>query len=112
MNFKILHNPKCSKSRETLELLKQNNIDPEIIEYLKEMPDTATLNFLFEKLGETIVRKKEPEFEMVKIDFSKVDTVLSALSKYPKLLERPIVIKDKKSAVIGRPPEAVLSLLK
>ena len=110
-NFAIIHNPRCSKSRKTLDILLKNKIDPEIIEYLNELPSEEVISFLFEKLGDTMIRKKEPEFQMVKIDFKKSQSVVDAIVKYPKLLERPIVIKDNKFVIIGRPPENILSLI-
>lgn len=111
----ILHNPRCSKSRETLALLQSKDIPIDVIEYLKAPLDRDQLSSIKGKLGVAsfidMMRTKEPEFkqaELSKTD-SDEDALLVALVTYPKLLERPIVITES-HAKIGRPPEAVLSL--
>jgi arsenate reductase (glutaredoxin) len=109
----IYHNPRCSKSRGALALLKENGIEPVVVEYLKQPPDKATLKAIVDKLGikpEQIVRKGEETFKQ---NFSgKVltdDEWLDALVTNPILIERPIVVSGAR-AIIGRPPENVLAL--
>lgn len=108
--FTIYHNPRCSKSRETLALLEAEGFKPEIVEYLREVPTEATLLALMEMLSPAeMVRTKDASYS----GFSLTDKKLVAkeLHLYPELLERPIVVKGKK-AVIGRPPENVKKLLR
>jgi arsenate reductase len=113
--YSILHNPRCSKSRQTLALLEENGISPEIILYLQDGPSLVELQAILEKLAvpvRSIIRSGEAEYkELALADSSLSDEqLLQALVKCPKLIERPIVIKGDK-AVIGRPPENVLRLL-
>lgn len=113
--FTIYHNPRCTKSRQTLELLRDRGVEPEVILYLETPPDTATLKTLVKKLGlkraHELVRTKEKEYRDAGLSKdSDDDTVIRAISEYPKLLERPVVVKGKQ-AVIGRPPENVLELI-
>jgi len=110
----IYHNPRCKKSKETLQLLRDNGIEPEIIEYLNTPPDKETLKELLTKLdmnAKAIIRKQEKEFKdhYKGKDLSEED-YLDAITTHPRLLERPIVVDDDK-AVIGRPPENVQELL-
>jgi arsenate reductase len=109
----IYHNPRCSKSRDALALLKENGIEPVVVEYLKQPPDKATLKAIVGKLGikpEQLVRKGEATFKQ---NFAgKVltdDEWLDALVTNPILIERPIVVSGTR-AIIGRPPENVLAL--
>ena len=111
----ILHNPRCTKSRQTLALLEEKGVTPEVIQYLKTPLTAEQLSTLKSKLGLdsflTMMRTKEAEFkeaELSKINSSE-EQLLAALVQYPKLLERPIVITEK-AARIGRPPEQVLEL--
>jgi arsenate reductase len=112
--MKIYHNPRCTKSRQTLALLRENNVEPEIVEYLNEIPTEDELKSLIEMLGipaEKLLRKGEAAFkENYKGKTLSDDEWITAMVKYPKLIERPIVVKGKK-AVLGRPPENVLELL-
>ena len=115
MSVIIYHNPRCSKSRKTLELLEQHQQQPHVIEYLKTPPDAQTLKAVLAKLGITareLLRSKEDEYHLAGLDDLSLseDDIIAAMIKYPKLIERPIVVIDEK-AVIGRPPENVLSLL-
>ena len=115
MAVTIYHNPRCSKSRQTLELLESHGIKPRIVEYLKSPPDRATLQSLLRKLGmpaSALVRRKEEEFKTLGLDRpgTTEDHLLDALASHPRLLERPIVVCGRK-ARIGRPPEAVLEIL-
>ena len=113
MSWKIYHNPRCSKSRQTLQLLKDNNVEPEVIEYLKTPPTKNELESLVEGLGspELLVRTKEDDYKSHPFDTSSADSVVKGLVKAPKLMERPVVVHGKQ-VVLGRPPENVLELLK
>lgn len=107
----IYHNPRCSKSRQTLQLLQDNGVEPTIVDYLETPPSVADLNDILAKLGKTveeIVRKKEAQEEG--IDGLTGDDLVAALAAHPRAIERPIVVKGKK-AVLGRPPENVLDLI-
>ncbi len=110
----IYHNPRCSKSRNTLALLIQNGIKPEVIEYLKDAPGKSELRSIAKKLGikpEQIVRKGEDTYKNKYAGKTLGDEQwLDALAENPILIERPIVVKGER-AVIGRPPENVLGLL-
>lgn len=111
----IYHNPRCSKSRQTLALLEENGIQPEVVLYLENPPTVAELTAVLAKLGITardLLRKGEDEYKLQQLDNPVLTEaqLLAAMVATPKLIERPIVIKGKK-AVIGRPPENVLQLL-
>jgi len=110
----IYHNPRCSKSRRTLEMLRENGVEPNIVEYLKTPPDKAALKKITNMLGlnaEQLVRKGEETFKQQFAGKAlSEDQWLDALVKYPILIERPIVVKGTQ-AVLGRPPENVLDLL-
>jgi len=109
----IYHNPKCSKSRQTLALLEDKGVHPNVIEYLQTPPSTADLKEILSKLGKRaveIVRTKEDAFKELKLDWENENEAIKALVENPKLIERPIVVHGEK-AVLGRPPENVLSLL-
>lgn len=115
MAVTIYHNPRCSKSRKTLELLEQNQQQPRVIEYLKTPPDVQTLKKLLDMLGisaRELLRTKEDEYKLAGLDDLSLneDAVIAAMIKYPKLIERPIVVVGNK-ATIGRPPEKVLELV-
>ena len=113
--IQILHNPRCAKSRETLKLLQASSTDIEIIEYLKDVPTVPNLEGIINKLGIKpidLVRRGEAIFKGQFKGKSLTDREwVEAMVEYPKLIERPIVIKGDK-AELGRPPERVLSLLK
>ncbi len=115
--YTIYHNPKCSKSRQTLALLQEHGIEPQIIEYLKTPPTVKTLASLCEllqKQPQAIIRTKEKCFHELGLtitDQKSPQQWLQILADNPILIERPIVVKGNK-AVIGRPPENVLTLLK
>lgn len=109
----IYHNPSCSKSRETLALLRAQGIEPEIIEYLKTPPSPWRLHEIIARLGirpSELVRTKEPVFNSLGLDLSDDAAVTAALSAHPEIMERPIVLHGD-HAVIGRPPEKVLAIL-
>ena len=110
----IYHNPRCRKSRETLQLLEERGIEPNIVEYLNEPPNAEDLKEIIHMLGiapKELIRKTEADFkENFKGKELTDDEWVEAMITYPKLIERPIVIKNKKAA-IGRPPENVLNIL-
>ncbi len=115
MTIQIYHNPRCSKSRQTLELLRQNNIEPEIILYLEKNPIKTDYVSIVKKLGVSIreiIRKGEQEYKDNNLSDKNIsdEELINYLVKFPKLLERPIVINYDK-AKIGRPPENILSIL-
>ena len=113
--YTIYHNPRCSKSRQTLELLTRRGIEPDVVEYLKAPLSVLALQTLVQKLGVPVIdimRTKEPEFKELELSNLEVtdNHLLQAIAKNPILLERPIVVRGDK-AVIGRPPENVLELI-
>ena len=115
MTSKIYHNPRCSKSRQTLQLLKANNVTPEIIEYLKTPPSESELKAILKALDmepRELMRKGEAEYKENHLEDDSLtdDVLIAAMLKYPKLIERPIVIIDGKYA-LGRPPESVLDII-
>ena len=110
----IYHNAKCSKSRETLQILKDQGVTPKVVSYLEEVPSEEKLREILKKLklsAKDIVRTKEEEFKKAKVDLTDEDSVIKLLIKNPILIERPIVTRGN-HAVIGRPPENVLDLIK
>lgn len=107
--FTIYHNPKCSKSRQTLELLKSQGIEPEVVEYLKTPLKTGEILKLLEKLDsdpQALVRTKESEFQENRPPIGTKEEVAAAIELYPKLMERPLVVSGER-AVLGRPPENI-----
>lgn len=112
--MKIYHNPRCSKSRQTLQLLNDAGVEPEIIEYLKTPPSEAELDQILQLLGLQpieVMRKGEDIFKELGIDDSLGrEEAIKLMVENPKLIERPIVV-DGDRAVIGRPPESVNELL-
>jgi arsenate reductase len=115
MSVKIYHNPRCGKSRQTLQLLQEQGIEPEVIEYLKTPPSPDELNDILQKLGmepRDLMRKKEAEYKANGLDNQTLDrqALIDGMVSHPILIERPIVIANDKAA-IGRPPEAVLTIL-
>lgn len=112
--MKIYHNPRCSKSRETLKIIKDAGAEVEIIEYLNEIPAKEELKLILMQLNLKpidIIRKGEAVYkEKFKNSNFNDDEWLKIMMEYPKLIERPIVVKGNK-AVLGRPPANVLDLL-
>ena len=112
--MQIFHNPRCSKSRNTLALIKEKGVEPKVILYLETPPTEDELRAIVKKLAipaEQLIRKNEAIFkEHFAGKTLDEDACIKAMVKFPKLIERPIVISDQK-AVIGRPPENVLELL-
>ncbi len=114
--FEILHNPRCGKSRQTLARLTDAGIAPVVVEYLTAPPTKARLQEILKLLGfddpRQLMRTKEPVY--AELGLAKVtdpQKLLAAMVAHPILIERPIVIKDGKRAVLGRPPENVDSLI-
>lgn len=116
MAITIWHNPRCGKSRQTLELLRKKGVEPVIREYLKAPPSKAEVEKLIDLLGGdagALIRDGEPEFKALKkkkADLGKAE-IAKAIAAHPILLQRPVVVAGARAA-IGRPPEAVLPLLK
>lgn len=115
MSVEIYHNPRCSKSRQTLQLLNEQGVEAKIIKYLETPPDKATLERILDMLGmqpRDLMRKKEPEYKQAGLDDPSLsrDALIQAMIEHPKLIERPIVVKDGKAA-LGRPPESVLEII-
>lgn len=111
----IYHNPRCSKSRQTLQLLRDNDVEPEIVEYLKTPLSAEAINTLVNQLGievRGLLRTSEADYKENQLsnpDLSD-DQLLQAMVDMPKLMQRPIVVNGNKAA-IGRPPEQVLDIL-
>jgi len=115
MKVTIYHNPRCTKSRATLKLLHEHGVEPEIIEYLKTPPDSATLKRLLKQLGlkpRELLRKKEAAYKEAGLDDPDLndEAIIAAMAEHPILIERPIVVAGNR-AVLGRPPENVLELM-
>jgi arsenate reductase len=112
----IYHNPRCSKSRETLALLQDKGIEPDVVLYLETPPDEQALKTLLQQLGMSsareLMRRKEDLYKELNLADSELseDQLLQAMVAHPKLIERPIVINGDR-ARIGRPPEAVLEIV-
>ncbi len=111
----IYHNPRCSKSRNTLDILREHNVETDVILYLETPIDRATLFSLLKMLGITpsqLIRRNEPDFKRLHLDNDNTtdEDLVNAMIEYPKLMERPIVVHNNK-AVIGRPPENVHKIL-
>jgi len=111
----IYHNPRCSKSRQTLQLIEQSGITPEIVLYLEQPPTPVQLKALLQKLGidaRALLRKGETEYAQLGLDNPALsdDALIAAMCSNPRLIERPVVVRGAR-AVLGRPPENVLGLL-
>ena len=111
----IYHNPRCQKSRQTLQLIRDAGVEPTIVEYLKEPPSADELDALTKKLGlqpSELFRRKEALFKELGLAGKELsrDEALQILAEHPKLIERPIVVKGRE-AVLGRPPQNVNELL-
>ncbi len=112
----IYHNPRCSKSRETLSLLQSRGVEPQVVLYLETPPDAATLRHLLQMLNlssaRDLMRQKEDLYRTLNLADSTLseEALIQAMVENPKLIERPIVVK-RGQACIGRPPEQVLEIL-
>ncbi len=113
MSVTIYHNPRCSKSRQTLQLIEEKGVQPQIIEYLNNPPSIEELKEILGKLGisaRQLLRKKEAAEYGLNDDSLSEDALVAGMVANPRAIERPIVVKDDR-AVLGRPPENVLDLL-
>lgn len=115
MSVKIYHNPRCSKSRQTLQLLEDNGVQAEVIQYLKTPPTANELDAILTLLDmqpRELMRTKEVEYKATGMDNPDLgrDALIAGMLSTPKLIERPIVLANGKAAV-GRPPENVLAIL-
>ena len=115
MSVTIFHNPRCSKSRQTLSLIQEKNIDINIIEYLKTPPDISQLKQILKQLGyepRQLMRKSEQIYKDLDLgnENKTAEDLVIAMTQNPILIERPIALSGEKAA-IGRPPESVLNIL-
>ena len=115
MSVTIYHNPRCTKSREALTLLRDRGVEPRIVEYLKDPPTVEVLAALLDRLGlepRALMRRKEPEYAELGLDDPGLsrEALIAAMAAHPRLIERPIVVTEGKAA-LGRPPQAVLEVL-
>jgi len=116
MTIYIYHNPRCSKSRDTLALLKARGIEPQVVLYLEQPPSVADIKAVLGKLGlsdaRALMRKGEDEYKALGLDDKSLsqEALIAAMAEHPRLIERPIVIHGERAA-IGRPPEKVLEIL-
>jgi arsenate reductase len=115
MSVTIYHNPKCSKSRQTLALLQERGIEPRVVEYLKTPPSVAELDAILSKLGiepRALLRTQEDAYEQAGLDDAKLtrQQLIARMVANPSVIERPIVVTER-GAAIGRPPENVLAIL-
>lgn len=111
----LYHNPRCSKSRAALALLREQGVEPEIVEYLKTPPDAATLKSVIEKLGirpRDLLRTGEAEYRELGLKDAEMDdeALIQTMVQHPKLIERPILVVGDQ-ARLGRPPEQVLEIV-
>ena len=111
----IYHNPRCSKSRQTLQILQEHDIDPEVVLYLETPPSSDQLKQLLKQLGKSpreLLRKSEQAYKDQGLSDASLsdDELIQAMVNEPRLIERPIVVKGQQ-AVLGRPPENVLDLI-
>ena len=115
MAVTIYHNPRCSKSRQALQLLRERGIEPEIVEYLKTPPTAAELDAVLSKLGlepRAVMRAKEAAYREAGVDDEGLSrrALIELMTANPIVIERPIVVSGARAA-LGRPPENVLSIL-
>ena len=114
-HLKIYHNPRCSKSRKTLQIIRDHGVEPEVVEYLKTPPTENEIKKISNLLGldpKRFVRTSENDFKENGLSekISDNEAMFRLMAKFPKVIERPIVVSDD-SAIIGRPPENVLKIL-
>lgn len=115
MPMRLFHNPRCSKSREALALLRERGVEPQVVEYLKQPPTAAEIDALLKQLGlepRQLMRKGEAVYKELDLDAPALTraALIDAMARNPILIERPIA-SDGRRAVLGRPPEKVLELL-
>ena len=111
----LYHNPRCSKSRQTLELLRERGVEPQLVLYLQQPPSADRLRDLLGKLGlspRQLMRRGEAIYSELKLDDSTLTdaALINAMVEHPQLIERPIAVRGDR-AVLGRPPENVLALV-
>ena len=111
----IYNNPRCSKSRQALELLNEHGVEADVVEYLKTPPDATTLSDILDMLGmepRELMRSDEVEYRELGLDDASLtrEQLIVAMAEHPRLIQRPIVIHDGKAA-LGRPPQQVLGIL-
>jgi len=116
MTTKIYHNPRCSKSRQTLQLLTDNNVEPEIIEYLKTPPTKEELTEILNALNmkpRQLMRKNEADYKENNFSDEQLsdEQLIDMMVRFPKVIERPIVVTSDKQFALGRPPENVLDII-
>ena len=116
MTTKIYHNPRCSKSRQTLQLLTDNNVEPEIIEYLKTPPTKEELTEILTALNMTprqLMRKNEADYKENNFSDETLsdEHLIEMMVHFPKVIERPIVVNSDNKFALGRPPENVLDII-
>ena len=114
-HLKIYHNPRCSKSRKTLQIIRDHGVEPEVVEYLKKPPTDSELKKISTRLGldpKRFVRINENDFKENGLSekINDNEAMFRLMAKFPKVIERPIVVSDDR-AIIGRPPENVLKIL-
>lgn len=107
--IRLYHNPRCSKSRACLEILQERGLAPQQVRYLEETPDRRELAWLWQRLGQTMIRPGEALYKDLKLAQATPDQLLDALVEHPLLIERPIVILGDR-ALVARPPEKVHEL--
>jgi arsenate reductase (glutaredoxin) len=112
---RLYHNPRCSKSRAALELLRAHGIEPELVRYLESPPDRATLAWLAARVeggARAMLRPGEAEYSELELGDATLgdDALIDAMARHPRLIERPIYVEGGR-AVVARPPERVLELL-
>jgi len=113
MGVTIYHNPRCSKSRQTLDLLNDNGIEPNVVEYLTDVPSADDLRRIVTLLGispRDLMRPKEAKEAGLNDASLSDDALIIGMAEHPAVIQRPIVVNNDKAA-IGRPPEAVLEIL-
>ena len=115
MSVTIYHNPRCSKSRQTLALLRERGLEPRVVAYLEDPPHAARLGEILDLLGlepRQLMRRKEAPYKALGLSDPGLDrdALIRAMVENPILIERPIVVSGAKAA-LGRPPEAVLAIL-
>lgn len=116
MTVTIYHNPRCSKSRETLALLQERGLTPNVVAYLEQPPSPEEIRNLLNLLGlddaRALMRKGEAEYAELGLDNPTLDqdALIAAMVSHPRLIERPIVVNGQQAA-LGRPPENVLAIL-
>lgn len=114
--YVIYHNPRCSKSRATLKLLQENGSNPDVRLYLENPPSAKELKSVLQALGlsaRELLREGEDEYKRLGLADTRLSeaAIIKAMIENPRLIQRPIVIKDRMQAVLGRPPENIRQLL-